>query len=412
MSLLRSVFEARSAPLGVNPDPSAIPSPGTFGQSSAGVPVTERSSLQLSAVWACVTLIADTIAMLPVDIYRGRGVSRVPVVAPAFFEEPFPDMLWMDWMLRAMTSLLMRGNFYGLITERDHMQRPTAILPVHPDMVYVWRSNLTGGVTYRIMGDTYNPFDIFHVKGFTLPGAVQGLAVLEYARHAVGGGLAVQEFGARTFSEGTMPSGVIQSPNPMDPVAAATLLQTWEKGHNMRSRRPAVLSGGMEWKPISIQPNEAQFIQTREFSVVDVARFFRTPPHMIQAVDRTTSWGKGIEEQVFGFVTFTCLPWIKRFEAPLSRWVLPSPQYAKYNVSALLRGRLLERYQAYLMGRNGGWLTPNEVREKEDMRPLPDGVGDDIMQPLNMGVVTPQGIMPPIGPNDNDGGTEEDEGPG
>lgn len=409
MSLIRGLVENRSGgPPGIQPDPSQIPSPGTFGMSAAGIPVTERSSLQLSAVWACISLISDTIAMLPVDVFQGLGPSRAQVrPRPAFFDEPYPGMLWQDWMGRAMVSLLMRGNFYGLITARDRMQRPTAILPVHPDMVYVWRSNLTGGVTYRIMGDTYDPFDVFHIKGMTLPGGVAGLSVLEYARQAIGGGLATQEFGGRTFSEGMYPSGQIVSPTVIDPVAAKTMLETTERAHNMRSRRPMVLSGGMEFKQISISPEESQFIQSREFSVVDVARFYRVAPHMIQAVDKTTSWGKGIEEQVFGFVTFTCLPWLTRFEGPISWHVLANPQYAKYNVNGLLRGRLLERYQAYLMGRNGSWLTPDEIREKEDMAPLPDGIGGDVMQPLNMGIVKPQGVIAPSTEPDDGGSSDE-----
>ncbi len=157
--------------------------------------------------------------------------------------------------------------------------------------------------------------------------------------------------------------------------------QQWIQSHGGR-RRPAVLTGGFDWKPITITPDESQFIETRKMQVTEIARIFGIPPHMIGDVEKSTSWGTGIEQQSIGFVTYTLRPWLTRIESALNR-VTPAGQFVKFNVDGLLRGDTKSRHESYRLGLDGGYYSPNEVRAWEDLPPIPDG--DSYRQPLNFG---------------------------
>jgi HK97 family phage portal protein len=172
--------------------------------------------------------------------------------------------------------------------------------------------------------------------------------------------------------------------------------KSWISSHGGR-RRPAVLSGGFKWKPITITPEESQFLETRRMQVSEIARLFGIPPHMIGDVEKSTSWGTGIEQQSIGFVTYTLRPWLTRIESALSRQ-LPGQQFVRFNVDGLLRGDTKSRYESYRMGIDGGWLNPDEVRALEDRPPIPDGTGQKFRQPMNFG---------PLGMDPTEGGDDE-----
>jgi HK97 family phage portal protein len=369
-----------------------IPPPGAAGGTFAGVYVDEHQALRMTTVWACVSLIADAISILPAGVFRQDGQARVRMPDPPWLAEPVPGIQWHEWVHRTIVSLLLRGNAYCLIVERDGLGYPASFEQLHPDEV-TELVDRRGRVRYRVAGvGELDPVDVLHIRGLTLPGRfeVRGLSPIGYARQTIGTALAAEEFGARFFGEGAHPSGVLTTDGPMDKETAQRFQKEWMELHGQRHRKPAVLSGGLKWQPISLSPEESQFLATIDAKAADIAGFFRVPPHLIGDVDRSTSWGSGIEEQGLQFVVFTLGAWIVRVERALSA-LLPKPRYLRLNVSAFLRGRTLERYQAYLMGRQGGWLSIDDVRALEEMPPLPDGRGTDYLQPLNYAPIPPGG---------------------
>ncbi len=370
-------------------DPNRIPSNSAGFDSWAGVPITEVRALQQITVHSCVGLIADTIATLPVGAFRKVGGSPAPVEPPSpFLEQPHAEQDRVEWLGRLLYSILLRGNAYGRVIDRDRYGFPAQIMPLHPDECDATRDKQTGRIVYRVSGER-NPLqasEVFHVKGLTPPGSrwVKGLSPIEYIRQTLGATLGAEEFAARFFGDGAQPTGVLKTERKLTPDEAKGYQDRWIDSQGNRRRKPAVMGQGLDWKQISISPNESQFLETIKAKRSEIAGFYRVPPHMIGDTTRSTSWGTGIEEQMLGFITFCLGVWIVKFERAMTR-LLPKPQYVRFNVAGLLRGRLTERYRGYLMGRQGGWLDVDEIRDKEEMPPLPDGLGQVYNQPMNWG---------------------------
>jgi HK97 family phage portal protein len=266
-------------------------------------------------------------------------------------------------------------------------------MPLHPDWVSR-RRDLVGGfpagpVVTHIGGERVPNADILHVRGMTLPGALEGLSPLNAARHAIGLGLAAQKFGGQWFGDGAAPSSMLTTDQNLPEKAVRQQQQNWVDSHGGR-RLPAVLTGGFKWEPITITPEESQFLGTREFSIKEMAMLVGVPPHMIGDTERSTSWGTGIEQQGIGFVTYNLRSWLTRIEAAMGR-LLPRGQFVKFNVDALLRGDLKSRYEAHKTAIEAGFMNPDEARELEDRPPIPGGTGQGYRQPLNYG---PLGTKP------------------
>lgn len=387
MSLLRHLTvdggERRdfSGPWGPYAD-GRIPPPGIEAVSSAGAVVNETTSMQLIDVYACVSLRCDALSMLPFAAYRKEGEFRRELgPQPQLIQQPDPEMGVIDYWSGMEASLLLRGNAYSAITARSDMGWPTAVKLLHPDDVTPRRHPKTRVIEYQLVnGDVVDRHDMIHVRGYTPPGAIVGLGRIECARRGLGLGMATEDFGAKWFRDGAAPSSVLETDEALTTDQAKQTMARWVSTHGGR-RRPAILSGGLKWRPITVTPEESQFLETRGYNGKQVAKLFRTPPHMIGELDRTTSWGRGIEEQGIGFVVYSLGPDIARFEEAFGRQ-LPRPQYVKFNVAALLRGNAKDRYLAYAVGRQWGWLSVNDIRRNEDMEPI-DG-GDIYLQPLNM----------------------------
>jgi HK97 family phage portal protein len=399
VSFLRRAFEQRdlvpntfggaAGVFGTGP----IPSNSAGWENTSGVSVTDSSALGLTAFYACVRLLADSIASLPWDAYRksdGDAVRRQVSPTPSLLRAPSDGMTPFDWKHMMVVSLVMRGNFYGLVTERDGLEYPTSITPLHPDQVRIDRDPKTYARRTWVGNQILtNPKDLFHVRAFSLPGSDTGLSPIAMARHSLGLGLAAQEYGSKWFRDGASPSSVLEAANDLTPEQALALQQSWISSHGGR-RRPAVLSG-VTWKPITITPEESQFLQTRQHQGLEIAQMMGVPPHMIGIMEKSTSWGTGIEQQSIGFVTYTLRPWLTRIEAAMSD-ILPRGQFLKFSVDALLRGDIKSRYEAYRTAIEGGWQNPDEVRALEDQAPIPGGAGAKFRQPLNFG---PLGYEPP-----------------
>jgi HK97 family phage portal protein len=383
-------------------DPWAIPSNGSLAAvTAAGVPVTEDTAMQLIAVAACVRILSNAVAGLPFDAVRTKGEIRQPIEPPpAIISDPFggySDTAYLkrrEGFIQMMVSLLLRGNAYALVLARDSFMRPTRLRVLHPDRVAcVFDDN--GRRVYEVNRIPVDATDMVHLIGLSYPESPTGISIISHARNSIGLGLAAEEFGARFFGSGAHMSGIVQVPGDLDKERARQLKESFSASHGglKNAHTVGVLTGGAEWKPISVTPEDAQFLGTRQAQNLDIAMLFGIPPHMLGQVDRTTSWGTGIEQQSLGFLRYTLEAWIHAFEDAWSG-MLPGPQNARFNVDALLRTSTLERFQIYQAARNSAVYTIDEIRAFENLAPLPDGQGKDAFAPLNSAHATMPGWEP------------------
>jgi len=342
-----------------------------------GTTVNTDSAMRLSAVFACLRLLSEAIATLPLDTFIRLGGTRRPYrPRPDYLSFQPPLASRIDYLGQLMLSLLTDGNAF-VATPRDPMGVPIALIVLDPAMVTVERRN--GRLVYKVNKtevDATN--DLLHIKGMTMPGALRGLSPIAYARETIGLGLAAQRFGQGFFENGALPGIVIKAPGQMSDMAVKRWQQTWNDGHQGvgNAQKMGVLTEGATIDKISVAPEDAQFLETRAFQVPDVARIFGVPPHLIADASNSTSWGSGLAEQNLAFGQFSLRPWIERIEDAHGRLLtthgLPDV-FVKLNLDALLRASLTDRYAAYAVGIENEFLTRNEARKTEDLPPLPGG---------------------------------------
>jgi len=360
----------------------------------AGPAVTEAGSLGLSAVWRAVNLIAGTCASLPLHAYRTVDDTRLPAgdrsPSARLLRAPHPDMTPLELWETVYCHLLLWGNAY-LSVARDGSGVVRELWPLHPSRVRAGRTGVdrddpsgSHRKVYEVDGSrAYTDAEVLHVPGLGYDG-ICGVSPIRVARQGLGLGLAAEEYGARLWANGSLMSGVLQTEQRLDQATADQLKTRWKArvAGLVNAHDVAVLDSGAKFQPMSIPPGDAQFVETRRFQVVEVARIFGVPPHLLMDVDRSTSWGSGIEQQAIGFVRFTLRPWLTRVEQRLTGLLRPAEVYARYALEGLLRGDTAARYASYATGRQWGWLSVNDVRRLEDMTPVAGG--DAYMQPLNM----------------------------
>lgn len=373
-------------------DPWSIPSNGSLAAvTTAGVPVTEDTAMQLLVVHAAVRIISDTVAGLPFEAVKTTGNVRTTLApAPPIIGDPFGGENDTRYptrrlgMSQLMVSLLLRGNAYMLVLARDRMNRPTRLRVLHPDRVKC-EFNGDGERAYEIDRKPVDSINIVHILGMSYPESPTGISVIAHARNAIGLGLAAEEFGSRFFGNGAHMSGIVQTPGDMTLESARQLKETFTASHGglQNSHTVGILSGGAKWTPISVTPDDAQFLGTRAAQNLDLAMLFGVPPHMLGQTDKTTSWGTGIEQQSLGFLAYTLSPWLGRFEDAWSA-MLAKPHTARFNADALLRTDAAGRFAVYGLARSAAILTTNEIRAQENYPPI-DG-GDEIAMPLNSNV--------------------------
>lgn len=359
-------------------------------RSSAGV-VDGDQALRHTAVFACVRLISEGIAALPASVYRRSGETREPLESqPPIVTNPHRDLTAFEWRRQILTSMLLRGNAYALIVARDPDGWPTKLTPLDPSMVTC--SGLNGRWLWRINGQAVTTYaeggDLVHFPAFQVPGRPLGLSPIELAAAAIGVGLSAEDFAGNWFEDGAAPSSILESEVKLNDDDSRKLQAKWAAAHGSGSRFPAVLSGGVTWTPISITPDESQFLETQKFSVGQVARVYGVPPHMIGDVEKSTSWGTGIEQQHISYITHTLMPWIQSLDGRMTQ-LRPADEYVRTNTSAMLRADFKTRATAYTQARTAGWMSVNDIRALEEMAPVEDG--DTYIQPLNMG---PLGTQP------------------
>lgn len=331
-------------------------------------------AMRLSAVFACVRLLSEAVSTLPLDVFRRTSDDRrVPAVVPAVLRFRDPGLSRIDYLSQLMLSLLLSGNAYVAVT-RDRMGVPISLRPLQPELV---EPRLKDHRLEYVVSDgvdepkVLTTADMLHIKGMMLPGALAGLSPIAYAMESINVGLQAQRFGAAFFENGALPAAVIEAPNGMSDEAIARWRATWNGHHGgaQNAGKVGLLSGGATFRQVSIAPEQAQFLETRQFQVPDIARIFGVPPHLIADASNSTSWGSGLAEQNLAFGQFSLRPWITRIEEAHTALISPQAAFVKLNLDALLRASLKDRYDAYAVGIRAGFLAPSEARTTEDLPP-------------------------------------------
>lgn len=365
-----------------------------FGATTAGKAVNERSSMQVTAVYSCVRILSEAVATLPLHLYRytSEGSKERAVDHPLYFllhNEPNPEMTSFIFRETLMSHLLLYGNAYAQII-RNGKGDVVALYPLMPNRMTVDRDS-KGALYYSyqtsqedartMKGATVilKPRDVLHIPGLGFDGLV-GYSPIAMAKNAVGISIACEEYGARFFANGATPGGILEHPGIVkDP---DRVRESWQAafGGSGNSNKVAVLEEGMKYTPISIAPEEAQFLETRKFQIDEIARIFRIPPHMVGDLDKSSF--NNIEQQSLEFVKYTLDPWVSRWEQAMDRALLKPEEkneyFLKFNVDGLLRGDYMSRMQGYAVGRQNGWLSANDIRQLENMDMIPEEEGGNL----------------------------------
>lgn len=361
---------------------SFIPSNSDGYWNVSGKAVTTDSALRLGAVYACVGLVADALSTTPIDVYRkAPDGRRVLLPTPPLVDTPTGGMELVEWLFSFFASLLLRGNTYGFKDNYDSFGYPREIHLIHPDEVSVTcRSHENPEPVYKFNGFEVPRRRVLHVKGFTLPGALEGLSPIRAHAQTIGMGLAAEEFGARFFGDSGHPTAVLETEQQVTQEQAlaikARLMQS------IRGRRePIVLGAGTTWKPIQVAPAESAFLETMRYTKNDIASIFHVPAEKIGGAPEGNSLTYGNREaNVIEFQTDALLPNAVRYEQHISR-LLPGKQFVKFNMDAAIRVDLKTRYDAHAVGIAAGFLTKDEARQLEDRLPLTDAQKADHKPP-------------------------------
>ena len=364
-----------------------------FGSTTAGQNVTERTAMQNTAVYACVRVLAESLATLPLHLYQltdDGGKQRVNDHSLSFLlhDAPNPEMTSFIFRETMMTHLLLWGNAYAQII-RNGQGQITGLYPLMPDRMDVNRArNGELYYTYTRNYDDYQAKDeskqvvllsdeVLHIAGLGFDGLI-GYSPIAMAKNAIGLSLAAEQYGSTFFKNDATPGGILEHPSVVkDP---ERLRKSWQSqfsgpsGHSI-----AVLEEGMTFHQLSIPPDQAQFLDTRKFQLDEIARIFRIPPHMIGDLERSTF--SNIEQQSLEFVKYTLNPWCVRWEQAMNQQLLSKEEqgryFIKFNVDGLMRGDYESRMNGYAIGRQNGWLSANDIRELEDLNRIPTEDGGD-----------------------------------
>jgi HK97 family phage portal protein len=365
---------------------------GTVNDS--GMRVTEKSAYSMPAVYRAVGLISQACAAVPLQGYDRKDrllQTEIPVLA-----QPCPGMTAFEFWEFAYVCIMTWGNFYAWknMNQRGEIE---SLVPIRPESIKVGQvraarspENPTGKMFMIASADggekPASPEQILHIPGLGYDG-VTGVSPIRLAAQGIGTALAAEKYTAKQFSSGSLMAGVLQTEQRITPEQADELSARWRTkvAGLARAHDIVALGAGAKFQPIQFPNSDTQMMETRKFQVVEIARIFGIPPHMLGDVEKSTSWGTGIEQQSIGFVTYTLKPWLTRVEQRISLEVAPGDQFVSYDLNDLMRGDSQQRAAYYTAMRNIGALNADEIRDEEGRPPLPDGQGQTYMTPLNMG---------------------------
>lgn len=391
MGILSGLFHS-----GDKPQNSTSGSAYSFflGGSTSGKRVNERTAMQMTVVYSCVRVLSEAVAGLPLHLYQytKEGGKEKAVKHPLYFllhDEPNPEMSSFVFRETLMTHLLLWGNAYAQII-RNGKGEVIALYPLMPDRMEVDRDG--NGQLYYIYSVSQDDVptvkgsrvrleqsDVLHIPGLGFDGLV-GYSPIAMAKNAIGMAIACEEYGAKFFANGATPGGILEHPGTVkDP---ARVRESWTQafGGSSNSNKVAVLEEGMKYTPISISPEQAQFLETRKFQIDEIARIFRVPPHMVGDLEKSSF--SNIEQQSLEFVKYTLEPWLVSWEQSMIRSLLSAAEkeqyFMKFNVDGLLRGDYASRMNGYATARQNGWMSANDIRELENLDRIPAEQGGDL----------------------------------
>ncbi|MGN1022701.1 MAG: phage portal protein [Lachnospiraceae bacterium] len=391
MGILSGLFHSRDKPTNATSGSSYR---FFLGGSTSGKTVTERSAMQMTAVYSCVRILAEAIAGLPLHLYTYKedGGKEKAIGHPLYLllhDEPNPEMSSFVFRETLMTHLLLWGNAYAQII-RNGKGEVVALYPLMPNrmtvdrdssgqLFYSYQMNNSDAPTMKAGTVILKPSDVLHIPGLGFDGLV-GYSPIAMAKNAIGLAIATEEYGAKFFANGATPGGLLEYPGTVkDP---DRVRESWNKGFSgsQNAGKVAILEEGMKYTPISIAPEQAQFLETRKFQINEIARIFRVPPHMVGDLEKSSF--SNIEQQSLEFVKYTLDPWVVRWEQSLSRALFTPEEkkqyFFKFNVEGLLRGDYQSRMNGYATARQNGWMSANDIRELENLDRIPAEEGGDL----------------------------------
>ncbi len=379
MSIINRIFKARDKPK--NQLPGSTYS-FFFGSTSSGKAVNERTALQTTAVYACVRILAETIASLPLHTYRytDRGKEKA-LEHPLYYllhNEPNSEMTSFVFRETLMSHLLLWGNAYAQII-RDGRGQILSLYPLLPDKMTVDRA-ASGEIIYQYRTDrgvyALRREEVLHIPGLGFDGLI-GYSPIAMAKNAIGMAIATEEYGASFFANGANPGGVLEHPGVVkDPKRVRESWNAVYQGSG-NAHRVAVLEEGMKFQAIGIPPEQAQFLETRKYQTEEICRIFRVPPHLVASLDRATF--SNIEHQSISFIDNTIVPWVTRIEQSLQKSLLTEGEKSKllikFNLNGRLRGDAASRAAFYQIMRQNGVMSANDIRSLEEMNLIPEEQG-------------------------------------
>lgn len=389
MHLIPKLFKSRDKPI-KNSFYSSAPN-FFFGGSTSGKAVNERTAMQTTAVYACVRILAETIASLPLHVYKYTEKGKEKAIEHSLYyllhNEPNEEMTSFVFRETLMSHLLLWGNAYAQII-RDGNGKVLALYPLLPNKIKVER-DAKGQIYYiyckyidenpmiKNYGEVYlHQEEVLHIPGLGFDGLI-GYSPIAMAKNAIGMSLATEEYGASLFANGANPGGVLEHPGVVkDPKRIRDSWNSIYQGSS-NAHKVAVLEEGMAFKPIAIPPDQAQFLETRKFQTEEICRIFRVPPHLVADLDKATF--SNIEHQSISFIDNTVMPWVTRIEQSMQQ-VLFTPNekkqyFVKFNLNGRLRGDASSRAAYYQTMRQNGIMSANDIRELEEMNLIPDEQG-------------------------------------
>lgn len=348
---------------------TAPPTNGQLGMSVGGVTVSDQTAMQLAAVYGSVSIIADAIATLPIRQWRLKSGEAVAMTPSPVIAQPSPEITQRDFVIQGSTSYLLRGNLYGEVIARDNpLMFPSSIKLIHPDHAKVKRNQSTGAVDVYYWNKLVTPADnVTRGMALQLPEGIVGLNPIEYMRNVMGLARAQDLYSGAFYANSARPDGIITVKGQLDTDEAKALKSEWlssMQGINA-SHLPAVLTETTTYTPISMSMVDVQFLEQMQYSAMAISgMIYRVPPHMLGMIDKTTSWGAGVEQQELGFVRNTLLIWLNRWEDLMTSW-LPPGQFVTFDLSERLRGDTLQRWAAYQIARVIGAMTNAQIIKEE-----------------------------------------------
>jgi HK97 family phage portal protein len=359
--------------------------------SASGMTVTEDTSLRLSAVYACVRLISDTISTLPYDQYIRRDGQRFAYSPKdSWIDRPSTEMPRTTFWKQIIISLLLDGNAFVLVTRSGN--EIVDLTPLNPNQVRVERRD--GRKVFIINNtQTVGTDQMLHLTEMLMPGELRGVSRIMQAKESLGLGLALEEYAAQFFGNGAYAGGVLEFPDKLSPEQRKEIRDTWNAVHQgpKRAHRVGMLWGGGKFNPLTVDPTASQLVDQRKFAVEEIARIFRVPPFMLGVSENAAMAFASIEQQQLFFRQHTIQPYVEMLEDHFQMLLENPATFIKFNMSSIVRADLSSRYSAYNVALLAGFMSVNDVRRLEDLGPVDDG--DQYRVPLQNIPLTDAGLV-------------------